>query len=404
MWPFNRKPEDDKPEINYCPCESGKAFTDCCGVEGRIAASAPIQTYITAEGVTDKDNQTPEILSAIESISTNPDLFPARFNFMANKGWMVKMSPRWYQESVFLDASRMKGTYVLEVDLPWLNNKCQSIDWRPTSVIFHTAFCGSTLMSQALDAMYNCLSLKEPDTLNNLLFFLRGNGDPEKKEIWFNNILYLLSRSYHQEQSVVVKANDYANPLISKVLEWENRIPVLFMYTPLGEFLVGCLKADNRKEWIRGRYQSILPTAADLINMDEAPEVNDDDFDKMAAMYWSYNIALYNRAYEVGSEKLRSLDFNDMLTAPLASVEACSQFFGLNPLAGVSKSDELDKLMGVYSKNSQFTYSPQQRQNDMDRLLAKFSQELEVATETARKLLGDDYPDNGLKGGLVDRE
>lgn len=397
----------DYVNTDPCPCESGLTYDQCCGVSGKVAVSADIQAYLGKEGLLPGHHLTPQMLAAIESITVNPDLFPARFQLLQNRVWFVKMTPEWYRESVFLDPSRIKGTYVIEADMQWVEQACQSLPWQATSVIFHTAFCGSTLMAQALDCLFNCLSLKEPDALSNLLYYLRNAPPYHPIAENFNLVMSLLSRRYHEQQGVVIKANDNANPLITDLIQWPHDVPILFMYTPLQEFLAGCLKADNRREWIRGRYQMLTPTLQAQFGDTATTNIGDNDFSKMAAVYWSYNISLFLNAWQQvkndanKSRLLRSLDFNFMLAHAPESVQTCGEFFGLHPISGADWDTRLGELFGVYSKNSNFTYSPEQRALDIIRVLEESADHVDVAEQLARTLLGRDYPDTGLPASLI---
>jgi hypothetical protein len=393
---------DSNQQHQLCPCGSGLNYTECCGVPDRRAINADIMACISPDGSIAHGSVTPQIEQALQTISTSPDLFPARIRFADDKAYFVKMSPQWYSESVFLDPARMKGTYVIESNLQWTQTIAENIAWHPTNFIFHTAFCGSTLMAQALDAMFNSLPLREPEVLGNVLFFLRSSpGNDKEKNPWLERVVRLLSRSYDPLQHVVIKANDNANPLMIDLLKWRSDIPVLFMYTPLSEFLVGCLKADNRRAWIRQRFNAIKPLAPSLLNLESELSVDDNAYGEMAATYWSYNIALYFNARQ-SSQQIRNLDFNQMLIQPRESVEACARLFGLQARADADHDNEINKLFGVYSKNSNFKYSPQQRANDIQRILEKNPDHLEAAERLATELLQNDYPGKELPGKLLE--
>ena len=357
---------------------------------------------ISSDGSIAQGGLTPQMEQALKSVSTSPDLFPARIRFAEDKAYFVKMSPQWYRESVFLDPARIKGTYVIESNLQWTQTIAERTAWHPTNFIFHTAFCGSTLMAQALDAVFNSLPLREPEVLGNVLFYLRSkNGNEKDKNPWLERVIRLLSRSYDPQQYVVIKTNDNANPLMIDLLKWRNDLPVLFMYTPLSEFLVGCLKADNRLAWIRQRFNAVKSLTPNLLNTDGEFSLDDDAYGEMAAVYWSYNIALYQKAWPYSSQRMRSLDFNQMLAQPREAVEACGQLFDLQTLPDVDHDSEIQKLFGVYSKNSNFKYSPQQRSRDIQRIHQNNPEHLQAAEDLARKLLQKDYPENGLPGGLL---
>jgi hypothetical protein len=92
-----------------------------------------------------------------------------------------------------------------------------------------------------------------------------------------------------------------------------------------------------------------------------------------------------------------------MLADPLAAVQCTAALFGLNARVDVNAQDEVDRLFGVYSKNSQFKYSPQQRNKDIVRILEANEQQLSAGEALAKKLLGNDYPEQGLPATIVDQ-
>lgn len=386
-----------------CGCRSGLDYKNCCGAPDRTAINAPLLASVSAQGLDGGENLTMELKLALDHIDTQPDWFPARVNFFEDKAYFVKMSLQWYRESVFLDPGRIKGSCVIASDLDWLQGVAGQIEGQPTGFIFHTAFCGSTLMSQALAAVYNSLPLREPEVLGNLLVYLRSQrATLEEYDARIKQVLQLLSRSYKAGQYAVVKANDYANPLMPELLN-RHDLPVLFMYTPLAEFLAGCLKADNRREWIRQRFQSVQRFAPSLLHWPDPLAIEDDAYGEMAAVYWSYNIALFREAHRLAPGQVCSLDFNDMLADPLAAVQRAGQWFQLQPRTDVDAEAQLDGLFGVYSKNSQFKYSPQQRNNDVERILDQNSDQLPAAERLAKQLLGDGYPQQRLPAVLMEQ-
>ena len=259
-------------------------------------------------------------------------------------------------------------------------------------------------MSQALHTTFDVLSLREPESLSNLLELFRSPlRTDDYKDYWLDTVLKLLSRRYQPETVTVVKTNDYSNPMMIEILNRYSQTPTLFMYTPLDEFVAGCLKAQNRREWVKSRYQSSKLHADHLFAQDrESESIGDQAFAEMAAFYWSYNIALFFQSWRAHPERIRSLDFNAMLSDPLQALEACGDWFGLEKSKNADIEEIVGSLFGVYSKNSKMTYSPQQRQTDIQKQLADYADELERAKQIARQLLGDDYPDASLPAALLD--
>ncbi len=383
-----------------CPCDSGFAYGACCGAADQnsrppFPISAPISGAAHA-------NLPAALRAAVDTAATRPDLFLARINFQHQRTLWIKMSQQWYDESVFLDVNRGLGTCRLESDLAFLAAIGDQVPWRPTMFIFHTAFCGSTLMSQTLARAYRSLPLREPDALGNLMYLLKSNTEPAaSKALWIERVLRILSRRYQADTPVVVKANDYANGLMNHVLQARADAPVLFMYTPLAEFVVGCLKADNRRAWIRDRYSIVKAVGTDILPLPDTPILADDAYAEMAAIYWADNISAYLRAQPRYHTTLRSLAFHHLLAAPNDMIAATAGFFSLTERPGVSLAHVIQTSFGVYSKNAEFRYSPRQRENEMARHSAKFAPEITTAEQVARKLLGSRYPDAPLPGEIA---
>ena len=383
---------------NPCGCESGLEYPYCCGASDRKELN--ILAKISNDG--DIEGNIPEGLrSAIESVALTPDLYPVKLNLFRDNVQLVKMSPYWYSESVFLDPGRILGTCAVESSAHWLLEKTQDMPSKITPVIFHTAFCGSTLMSNALDAIYECLPIREPEALSNLQVYLRSHVPEPQKAVWFQRVFNLLGRRYEDNQVAVIKANDYANGLIRDAMMRRPDTPVLLMYTPLADFFAGCMKAPNRKVWIKDRYKAIAGIATEKLSGLTTANIDENSIGQIAAVYWSYNMALYTSALEKDAAKIKSLNFNDMLKAPLEAVLACGELFGLEQQSSVKPEDEMKWLLGVYSKDATYEYSPRKRRDDLQKLLIDNAEEMAVAEKTARLLLGDNYPVNGLAKSLV---
>lgn len=261
-------------------------------------------------------------------------------------------------------------------------------------------------MSQVLDCLYETVPVREPEILNTCLHYQRTLTNSEQyKTYWLGLITGLLARRYHDRQVAVVKANDFANPLM---LEWIARrtqvalSPMLFMYTPVEEFVVACLKSQSRQAWITQRFHGTIAFARQALGLAADFDLPEQALGEMAAVYWSYNIALFYRAWRKQPDLLRSLACSSLLDNPHASIEKCSAYFGLHKRA---RRDDRPPLLGqlfsVYSKNSQLPYSPQQRRDDIDRQRRSQARACRNALALAMELLGEDYPQIRLAGDLL---
>lgn len=379
-----------------CPCDSALRYDTCCGGETTVRAN------IDDDGLLCGHDVTPRIERAHAAIACDPTLFPARFDFENRRAQLINMSPHWYRESVFLDPPRIRGRYAIDASIAGLERLLGDRQAQPAVFIFHTAFCGSTLMSQALDALYEGLPLREPEVLGNLLLTLRAPQiDASCKQRAYHMVLHMLTRRYETTQPAVIKANDYANPMMLEIIAREPTAPLLFMYVPLREFVIGCLRAPSRRDWIRQRYHAIRAAAAPFFAATDATVHRDDAFGEMAAFYWAYNVALFRRAQSREPRRVRSLDFNTMLIDPLAATTASAQHFALAPRSNVDAAPILRRLFGAYSKNKSYPYSPQQREQDLRDFGAIHSAQIDAAHEFARRLLNTHDTNAALPGALA---
>jgi len=384
-----------------CPCESGRNYFECCGnslnVDLDFIADLSKQQH---PDIQKKLNQ--ELLTAIAEINSTPDLFPVTIDFLADRVELVKMSPYWYSESNFLDRQRIQGRCAIRADVQWLSDSVEQNNWQLTPFIFHSAFCGSTLMVRALEQLFDCLPLKEPGALGGLLDYALSRGYSETKETTYQKqVLSLLSRRFSRDQISVIKANDLHNAYINALMKSQFDFPVLLMYTGLNDFIFGCLKTQDRQQWIADRFEYTVDYFKNRFELSDIEQLVPDqfhqlDYAKKAAAYWSFNILLFFEIIEEFPDRVKTLDFNAMLENPLSSINACGCWLGLSKLPGVNPKIELSWLMGQHAKNLNQTYSPEQRQDDMLQVLRENKDVLPEAEALARKILGNRYPDNGL--------
>ena len=384
---------------NPCLCESGLDYLYCCGAPDRRELN--IVARIESDE-SDAFRQLPVgISNSIHNMSFSPDWFPVKIDLPANKITFVKMSPFWYEESVFLDAGRILGTYAIEMQSDFVKEKLHSLEWHYSPIIFHTAFCGSTLLSKALSQAYNSLPLREPDLLGSLFSTIPNEFASDAQYVKW--VMGLLTRRYDPDQPVVIKANDYANGLMCKLLETKSSTPTLFMYIPLNEFLAGCLKDGGRQQWIAERYTFIKNRLAVIFPELDKLNIGEGEWGKMAAAYWSYNISLYLQAHQMFPDRMRCLDFNQMLKMPEQVIEACAHWFGLKPLSGVSLSGEIKSLFNVYSKGGQ-EYNKDKRREDIDNILRENAEHMSMAKTCAIEIIGQFALDPKLPGQLYTPE
>jgi hypothetical protein len=100
--------------------------------------------------------------------------------------------------------------------------------------IFHSAFCGSTLLSRALNVPGSAMSLKEPQILNTVTEAARSNALSRET---LQTIVGLLARPFGPNERVVIKPSNVVNLLATGLLEIDSGSNAIFLYAPLNGFL-----------------------------------------------------------------------------------------------------------------------------------------------------------------------
>lgn len=381
---------------NPCPCESGFDYSQCCG-DTRTTGLKQVADLRDDVSV----KLTKELSVSIDIIEKNPDLFPVNIDFSSHLVELVKMSAFWFSESTFLDKNRIQGHCTLVSDLDWLRQKIKASNWQYSPFIFHSAFCGSTLMSRALDLCYGCLPLREPDSLGSLLrYTYTATHTPKKEKDYLLLLMTLLSRRYDAKEPVVIKSNDYTNAYLTTLLAENSDFPVLIMYTNLDEFVAGCLKDDARKQWINERYQFCYSIFTQQFPDYPLPALIMRNSAEQAAVYWCFNMLLFLESIEKYPTRIKTLEFSQMLSHPIEAVEVCGNWFSLNKRDGIHLPAEINWLLGVHAKDTLYAYSPEQRTEDIHQILSDNQVDLQQAKEVAKSILKNKYPQQGLPNSL----
>lgn len=113
--------------------------------------------------------------------------------------------------------------------------------------IFHSAFCGSTLLSRALNEPGQCLSIREPYALTQLSAFKRANpAFVAQWGAWPKLALYFIARGYFENEVTVIKPSNSANNLIPDLMALNIDTQALMLSTSLPQFMQDKAEALSR--------------------------------------------------------------------------------------------------------------------------------------------------------------
>jgi hypothetical protein len=200
----------------------------------------------------------------------------------------------------------------------------------PASYIFHSAFCGSTLLARALDAPGRTIALKEPNILLDLANARRAHPDYQADAAWRRRrdiVLALVERRRAADERVIVKPTNLALPLAPAIIERGG--PVLFLYGSLKEFLLSILKKGEEGRAFARKMFNILAldkSALGAIDPRQAMALTDL---QAAALGWRHQLEEFDRLLAAAPASA-SLDFASLLADPATLLAAASKALRLD--------------------------------------------------------------------------
>jgi hypothetical protein len=227
-------------------------------------------------------------------------------------------------------------------------------------MIWHSAFCCSTLIAACLDKPGKALALKEPIALVGLAQPLAGTAAPHPRLA--RGAVRLLGRAFEGRERVVIKPSNAANGLIDAAAPVAG--PMLFLHSNLRWFLLSVVRGgEQRRAWVR-------PLLAQRLNDEEARRVGLDpalltDL-AAAALLWRLQMAEFEVAVaRYGPTRARLLDCETFLAAPERTLGELDGFFEL----GLGEAHVVETVRGPaffrHAKNPRAAFDLNRHRRDL---------------------------------------
>jgi len=249
-------------------------------------------------------------------------------------------------------------------------------------MIFHSAFCCSTLLARALDIPGVSFGLKEPQILNDVAGLQARRADPRQTAAAMDIALLLLARPLGQGEINVIKPSTVVNPLIPLIMAMRPRIRGLLLHAPLETFLGSVARKEvEGRAWVRELMWKFIQTGqASRFGLSEEELYRQTDL-QVAAVGWLTQHALFAEAASQ-SEGLRALDSETLMSRPFECLAALGDLLGLefDPAAVAN-----GPAFRTHSKDRS-DYSARERQEERERGMALHAREIEMVMEWARQM------------------
>jgi len=249
-------------------------------------------------------------------------------------------------------------------------------------MIFHSAFCCSTLLARAFDIPGVSFGLKEPQILNDVAGLQMRRADPRQIAAAMDIALLLLARPIDEGEINVIKPSTVVNPLIPLILAMRPELRGVLLHAPLETFLGSVARKEvEGRAWVRElMWKFILSGQADRFGLSDEDLYRQTDL-QVAALGWLTQHALFGDA-AAKNANLRALDSETLMKRPEQNLSALGKLFDLKFDADLIANGRAFK---THSKD-RTDYSADRRQEERDRGLELHAREIGMVMKWAEKL------------------
>ncbi|MFM5954898.1 MAG: hypothetical protein ACKOPE_11455 [Novosphingobium sp.] len=253
----------------------------------------------------------------------------------------------------------------------------------PLGFLFHSAFCGSTMLTRALDRPGVAMGLSEPVLLNDVVGFRRRGADPRGVARVADIATRLLARPFGPGEAVVVKPSNLINPLAELLLALRPQAKAVFLYAPLETFLISVVRKGLAcRLWVRELLEGYLRFGYVALGFEPEDFFRQSDL-QVAAVGWLAQHAHFAQlADKFGPGRLRSLDADRMAADPAAAVAAAAAHYGLAIDAAGAAEIAAGPVFTRHSKSGA-AFTPEQRSAEYAAARAAYGDEIDMVLRWA---------------------
>ena len=203
-------------------------------------------------------------------------------------------------------------------------------DAPPLHFLFHSAFCGSTLLARALDHAGLSMGLSEPVLFNDVVGFRRRGAAPAAVARLADLSMRLLARPYGDGEAVIVKPSNLINPLTQLLLALRPGAKAVFLYAPLPVFLISVVrKGLHCRLWVRELLAGYIRDGVVDLGFSAEDYFRLTDL-QVAAVGWLVQHQLFaTLAAKAGPQRIASLDSERLTDDPTGAIAAVLRHYGL---------------------------------------------------------------------------
>jgi hypothetical protein len=348
---------------------------------GRVYSARHVGEIRHAEGAADTMCRMDSSQRLFEMAQPAP--FPIDFDPDTDEFLILPVTAGLIDDSAFLD-ERLDVDWAAATRLNWQDVPCASRIPNP-ALLFHTAFCCSTLLARSLQSPPRIVAIREPQALLRLaraaMFQPRSRIEGPLRAA-----LHLLARPWSSGGRCLIKPTNQVNNLLPDILRLTAGKAIL-LRSSLPEFVISCCKklpeADTRVRWMAQHLLKDTRLQREL----EVPWNHHFHFIEACVLAWHAQIERYADALaDDTADRLRSLDMQDMLDNPEGVVAACADWLELD----IDASALQERVRTEFRRNAKHPerpFDPLRRAQERTEVMARYSNVLETALAWERETI-----------------
>lgn len=255
--------------------------------------------------------------------------YPHRFDAAGDAVQFIKTDRKMLRAATFLTDEFLTGTQsprvIRRMDVAAVKSP-------PPHFIFHSAYCCSTLLANAMDMPGVSFGLKEPVMLNDISGWRRRGGQPPEVLAALQTTVAVLGRPLGAGERIIIKPSNVINALAPALLAASPESKALLLYTPLENYLASIAKKGMwGRLWVRELFVKLSKDG--LTDYGFSPEETIQQTDlQIAAIGWLAQHRLF-AAIETrfGSDRVRSMQSETLLADPSTAMRQLCRHFDLRP-------------------------------------------------------------------------
>ncbi|MFZ6658745.1 sulfotransferase [Undibacterium sp. TJN19] len=273
--------------------------------------------------------------------------FPVAMSVNAETLWWRYMGEERFLASFFQDslaAQSYEQKQVCHTPLLALNDIIDKLDCvAPTAFIFHVSRCGSTLLTQMLASLNQCIVLSEPPVLD--AFFRAYHAHPDMVDAGqiFRQIIAVMGQRRHaDEKHFFIKFDCWHLPWLDFIRKVFPDLPCIFLYRQPVEVL-----ASHQRQ----RGPQMIPGLVDTTRLrPDTAHLSPNDFD-------GYTAAMLSSLFRTGLDNLLPARLYLLNYAQLPGVVWQDLLVLFNIDCGSAQLLRMQTRSGLHSKNRHLSFT-----------------------------------------------